>query len=52
MREVRVVLNFNGEIVTGTLRVRADYLTTPHGKTQLTNLLECNARVLKIEEVQ
>ena len=51
MRTVNVVLNFNGEIVTGTLRVRAEYLATPHDRTRLKNLLECNARVLKLEEV-
>jgi hypothetical protein len=52
MREINVVLNFNGEIVTGTLRVRADYLATEHDRTRLRNLLECNAQVLKLEEVQ
>ena len=41
MRDVRVVLNINGEIVTGTLRVRADYLTTRTAKP-IRDLLECN----------
>lgn len=51
MREVRVVLNFNGEIVTGVLKVRTDYLATEHDRNRLRNLLECNAQVLKLEEV-
>ena len=52
MREVWVVMNYNGEIVTGTLRVRADYLATEHDRTRLKNLLESNGQVLKLEKVQ
>jgi hypothetical protein len=50
MREVTVTMNFCGEIITAHMKVRAEYLTTPHGKTQLKNLLECNAQVLEIRE--
>jgi len=51
MREVSVIWNFNGEIVGGKLSVRADFFKTPHDVTQLKNLLECNGRVLMIEDI-
>lgn len=52
MRTVTVILNYNGEIVTATMKVRADYLATEHDKIRLKNLLECNAQVLRLEETK
>jgi hypothetical protein len=52
MREVEVVLEYCGEVIVARMKVRADYLATPHGKTQLKNILEGNARVLRLEETK